>query len=435
MRELDTRTVPSRSNSTPGRPAQEGGVALLAESEDHGVRREGLETAGRLGEAGVVELHRLDLELGALERLDRPQPVDAHPLVLGVLRLLLVGGHLLASPPVDDQRLLRPHPPRRARGIHRRVAAAVDGDAPSDHGLLAARHAVQERHRVQDRPGVRCRDVDPLRQVGADRHEHRVEGALATLRLEVLDPMAAREAHPERRDPIDLGPHHVPRQPVGRDPVAHHPARLRTRVANLDLMAEPRQMVGRGEPARPRTDHQDALAAALRRGCERPPLLKRQIAQEALDGMDRDRAVELGAVAHALARVVADSPVDRRERVVGRQHAPRQLVLGGLDVRHPALDVLAGRAAGIARRQQIDVHRPRLTHRPGSGAPMLQIRYGRDVRSRAGRSRRGPALRSLKRSRLTSHDVQSLSRYRGAAIAACAAATRAIGSRNGEQLT
>src|SRR5207247_4851394 len=64
----------------PGHIAQEGRVALLAEREDDGIRRQGLETAGRLRVAGLVELHFLDLQLGALERLDRAQPVDAYSL-------------------------------------------------------------------------------------------------------------------------------------------------------------------------------------------------------------------------------------------------------------------------------------------------------------------------------------------------------------------
>jgi hypothetical protein len=184
----------------------------------------------------------------------------------------------------------------------------------------------------------------------ADRHEHRVEGALAAFGLEVLDQMVAREADPERRDPVDLGTHDIAGKPVRGNPVAHHPARLRTRVANLDRMAEARQMVGRRQAARPGPYHQHSPAAALRRGIERPTPLQRQIAQEPLDGMNRDGTVELGAVADAFARVVADSPVDRGKGVVGRQDAPCPLVLPDLDVRHPALDVLARRAAGIARR-------------------------------------------------------------------------------------
>ena len=202
--------------------------------------------------------------------------------------------------------------------------------------------------------------------MGADRDEHGVKSTLAALGLEVLDPMVTGEAHPERRDPIDLGAHHAARQPVGRDPVAHHPARLGARVPNLDLVSQTRQVVGGGQPGRPRADHQHSPAPAHRRGIERPSLLQRQIAEETLDAVNRHRAIEIGTVAYALTWVVTDPAVDRRERVLSRQEPPCLLVLPNLDVGHPALDVLARRAAGVTRGQQIDVHRSLAADRPST---------------------------------------------------------------------
>ena len=52
-------------------------------------------------------------------------------------------------------------------------------------------------------------------------------------------------------------------------------------------------------------------------------------------------------------------------------------------VRQPGLDVLAGRAAGVARRQQVDVDRPPLPNGPGVGAPVSEIRQQCDVPQRA----------------------------------------------------
>ena len=144
-------------------------------------------------------------------------------------------------------------------------------------------------------------------------------------------------------------------------------------------MAEPGQVVGGRQPARPGADHEHPLAAAHRRRVEQPALLEREVAQEALDRVDRDGAVEAGAVADALARVVADPPVDRGQRVVGDELAPRLLVPAGLRVRQPGLDVLAGRAAGVARRQQVDVDGTALADRAGVGAPVQQVRQRRDV--------------------------------------------------------
>ena len=61
----DTFTVPSRSNSTPGTARRKPVSVSWPERQDHGVRRERLEPPGRLREAGLVELHDLDLQLRA----------------------------------------------------------------------------------------------------------------------------------------------------------------------------------------------------------------------------------------------------------------------------------------------------------------------------------------------------------------------------------
>src|SRR5580765_4722115 len=76
---------------------------------------------------------------------------------------------------------------------------------------------------------------------------------------------------------------------------------------------------------------------------ERPAPLEREIAEEPLDRVNGDGAVEAGAVADALARVVADPAVDRRHRVVGGQLPPRAFMVTGLGVRQPRLDVFPGR--------------------------------------------------------------------------------------------
>jgi hypothetical protein len=112
----------------------------------------------------------------------------------------------------------------------------VDGHAAPDHRRLARGDAAQERHRVNDRPGVAGRDVDPLGQVRADRDEDRVEAALLALGGEVLDAVRAGHPHAQRDDPLDLGVEDVARHPIGRDAVAHHPAGLVARVADLDLV-------------------------------------------------------------------------------------------------------------------------------------------------------------------------------------------------------
>ena len=215
--------------------------------------------------------------------------------------------------------------------------------------------------------------------MSADGHEDRVEAALVALGCEILDLVVTDHRDAEAGDTGDLRVEHVPRQPVGRDPVPHHPARLAAGIANLDLVAEAGQVVGGREPAGARTDDEHTLAAPRGRRLELPALLACEVAQEALDRMDRHRSVELGPVADALARVVADPAVDRGQRVVGDEFAPRLLVPSRSRMREPGLDVLPGGAARIARRQQVHVHRAASPNGAGPRGAVEQIGQRCDV--------------------------------------------------------
>src|SRR5580658_6931169 len=115
-------------------------------------------------------------------------------------------------------------------------------------------------------------------------------------------------------------------------------------------MAAPGHMVGGGKPARTGADDQRPLAAGDRGWVERPSPLEREVAEKPLDRVNRDGTVQAGPVADALARVVAYPAVDRRHRIIGDQLPPRTLVVTGLGVCQPGLDVLPGRAACVAGR-------------------------------------------------------------------------------------
>jgi hypothetical protein len=219
--------------------------------------------------------------------------------------------------------------------------------------------------------------------VRAHRHEDRIEAALGLFRHQVLDPVVRDHPHAEPLDPFELVTEDVAGEAVRGDAVAHHPARLRSRVAYLDLVTEPCQVIRRGQAARPSTDHQHPLAAGLRRRVERPALLAGQVAEEAFHRVDRHRGVEPLAIADVLAGVIADSAVNRGQRIVRDQLPPRPLVLTRLDVGEVRLDVLPGRAAGVARRQQVHVHRPPVPHRPGARMPVQQIRQPCHITQRA----------------------------------------------------
>ena len=162
-----------------GHAVEQREVGLLAEREDEGVRLELLELAGRLRKAVLVELHPLEHEPAFVRLLDRREPLHQDALLLGLLDLEVVRGHPLARPPVDDDRLLGAETLRGPRGVHRRVPAAVDHDAPAEQRLLLALHAAQQRDGVEDAGGLAGRDVGALADVRADCEEDRVEIALA----------------------------------------------------------------------------------------------------------------------------------------------------------------------------------------------------------------------------------------------------------------
>jgi hypothetical protein len=81
--------------------------------------------------------------------------------------------------------------------------------------------------------------------MGTDRHEDCVEPALHLLLREVGDHVVDNDRDAEVRHPGDLRVEDVPGQAVLGDAVPHHAARLGSAVADLDLVAEQRQLVGR----------------------------------------------------------------------------------------------------------------------------------------------------------------------------------------------
>jgi hypothetical protein len=136
-------------------------------------------------------------------------------------------------------------------------------------------------------------------------------------------------------------------------------------------------------------DDQHAFAARGRHIGQGPTPLRREVAEEALDRVDRDRTVEFSTITPALAGVVTDPPVDRRQRIVGDEGTPGQFVVAMLDVRQPRLDVLAGGTAGVAGRQKVDVDRTTAPDGSSPGVRMDQVRQRREIsRSHAAARRR-----------------------------------------------
>jgi hypothetical protein len=98
---------------------------------------------------------------------------------------------------------------------------------------------------------------------------------------------------------------------------------------------------------------------------ELPALFDRLIAKEALDRIDADRLVDLGAITGGFTRMIADPPHHGRQRIVLCEKAPRGFVIAGFGMGQPSLNVFARRAGVIARRQPVHIDRPGGT--PGTG--------------------------------------------------------------------
>ena len=290
-----------------------------------------------------------------------------------------MGGHLLTGTAVDDDRVVGAESPGHPRGIHRGVAAAVHGDVPPERRGGTVGDVAQERQRVDHWARVAGRDVDAFGQMRADGDEDRVEAALVPLGGEVFDPMVTRHAHAHGGDLLHFRVEHVAGQPVTRDPVPHHSAGHRACVADLDLMAHARQVVGGGQSAWPRTDDQHAFAARRRHRAEGPAVLPCLIAEEALDRVDRHRTIEMRSVAHRFTRVVAHPAVDGGEGVVLDELTPRGLVPTCGCVREPGLDVLPCGASCVAGWQKVDVDGSAFALRTCPLVPVGQVGEARDV--------------------------------------------------------
>ena len=130
-------------------------------------------------------------------------------------------------------------------------------------------------------------------------------------------------------------------------------------------MSQQPKVVRRGQSGRSGSHDQHSAAGRRGRCRQLPARADRFVAEEPLDGVDADGGVEFGPVAGRLARVVADAAHHGRERVVGHQTPPRGFVAAVLGGVQPALDLFAGGAGVIARRESIDVDRALAA--PGTG--------------------------------------------------------------------
>ena len=72
---------------------------------------------------------------------------------------------------------------------------------------------------------------------------HRLVAIHRPLGLQVLNPVSADDPHSQRLDAVQLSRQHLTGQAVSGDAVTHHSARLRARIADLDVMTQPGQVI------------------------------------------------------------------------------------------------------------------------------------------------------------------------------------------------
>jgi hypothetical protein len=100
-----------------------------------------------------------------------------------------------AVTPVDDHRFFHAETLGGARSVHRRVAAAVDGDAAAEFRGFALLGAGEKTDRVEYLAGFPAGDVDLLADVCAHRDEYGVEPTFLFFHEHVFDAMIERDLH------------------------------------------------------------------------------------------------------------------------------------------------------------------------------------------------------------------------------------------------
>ena len=256
-----------------GHLLQELDVGVLSDGQHQRIGLERLEPPrSRAARAVGQHLHLFDHDLVLAELLDRRQPLDLHAFGEGFHRFIGMGLHLRLVVAEDDHGLLGAEPLGHARGIHRGVAAADDADDAPECGCAALFHALHERDGIDNLAAIHGRNIEVVGDLGADPEEHGIERARGLFGQHVVHAGVAKNLHPHRLDARDFLVEPLTRQAVCRNSVVHHAARLGVRIADLDVVSEPAQLVGARQAGRAGADDEHALAGGLA-GSDRPSLL------------------------------------------------------------------------------------------------------------------------------------------------------------------
>jgi hypothetical protein len=315
---------------------------LLADRDDGVVAREGLQgSAGRHQQTAPVLVDRPDrLEHHGRETAAVHDELLGHQTVMNgdalAPNIVLLPGrrlHLGERRAGNDRHASAAQAPRRARTIHRGVAAADYHHALADAADVAEPDVGEPFHADVDVCGggdaAGKIEVEPARRAGADEHGIR---PLCEQRLEAPDIRGAAELDAEVEDVADLLVNYSLGHAEMRDAGAHHAAGHRISVEDDAAVTERRQVTGDGKGRRAAVHEGDALAVPaggeLRQ--ERADLAL-VIGRGTLQAADRHRLLlHPAAAAGGLARPIAGATQDAGEDI-------------GLPVDHVGLGVTAFR--------------------------------------------------------------------------------------------
>ncbi len=276
---------------------QESYVGMLTRRQHQRVGLQALEPAGADSAVPVgCHLHLFDHDLVAAELLHGGHPPDLDALGEGFRCLVRVRSHVLPVGAIDQHRFLGTKAFGDARDVDCGVAGADDAHHPTEPRCTTLLDLFQQSQRVDHLAAVHRRNVEVVAHLRADREERGVEIPRLRFGEYVVDAVVARDRHAHRLDALDLFQEAVAGQAIRRDAVMHHAARLGARIADFHVMSHAPQVIRAGQATGSGADDQNSLARWRLRG-DLPVLGVGEIAQKPIQRMDRDRLVQMLAIA------------------------------------------------------------------------------------------------------------------------------------------
>ena len=224
----------------------------------------------------LIQSHFLDGQSGIVHLPDRIEPFGEHTFLQGLFHFKIMSRHMLTIPPINQDRFLGTQSFGGSCGINGCIASPIHHHPPADFGNSFTLHSPEKSQGIDHPARVPSRNINPLTQMGANGQEYGIESAFFDSRLQIFDFLIQVDRDAHRDNSGNFGVHNIPRQPVLWNPEPHHSPRFRTRFSNGHGMPQTGEMIGSGQSAGSRPDHQHPLAGGHSR-FHLPPLSNRMI--------------------------------------------------------------------------------------------------------------------------------------------------------------